>query len=339
MKKVMKQGSVRADLLGGTLDIHPLNLILKNVVTLNVALSHKAQVEIEESTTDDVEIYSLDYNRRFHFKKEDFNPQNLSNHYFQEMGFIAQLMVEVGLTSRVKLTLSSGAPAGSGLGGSSAMGIVAMKALLDYQSLIWSDEKILKTVMNVEARVLDCGPTGYQDYYPAVYGGILSLTPTLQGISCQQLYDPEVAFLLEKNLCLIYSGKQRFSAINNWEVFQAFFNGDQQVRLGLQRIADLSAEALGLLKNKNIQAFCHLVVEEGNWRKGLFTNIVPPEVLVFEKGLKTIDPALGIKMCGAGGGGCFLLYHGQKNMEKIQQLLSDHHMQNLGFQIVPPQAL
>ena len=32
-------GSVRVDLVGGTLDLEPINLILPNVVTMNVATS------------------------------------------------------------------------------------------------------------------------------------------------------------------------------------------------------------------------------------------------------------------------------------------------------------
>ena len=39
------EGSVRVDLLGGTLDLNPINLILPNVVTLNLATSLKAKVK------------------------------------------------------------------------------------------------------------------------------------------------------------------------------------------------------------------------------------------------------------------------------------------------------
>ena len=45
-KAVTIEGSVRVDLLGGTLDLVPINLILPNVVTLNLATSLKAKVTI-----------------------------------------------------------------------------------------------------------------------------------------------------------------------------------------------------------------------------------------------------------------------------------------------------
>ena len=54
-------GSVRVDLLGGTLDLNPINLILPNVVTLNLATSLKAKVKVSEIDFDGIEIKSLDY--------------------------------------------------------------------------------------------------------------------------------------------------------------------------------------------------------------------------------------------------------------------------------------
>ncbi len=47
--KVTKQGSVRVDLVGGTLDLQPIAMILKDVVTINMATQLKAKVVIEEN--------------------------------------------------------------------------------------------------------------------------------------------------------------------------------------------------------------------------------------------------------------------------------------------------
>ena len=50
------EGSVRVDLLGGTLDLVPINLILPDVVTLNLATSLKAKAVITSTDFDGVEI-------------------------------------------------------------------------------------------------------------------------------------------------------------------------------------------------------------------------------------------------------------------------------------------
>ena len=60
-KVVEVEGSVRVDLLGGTLDLEPINLILSNVVTLNVATSLKAKVQLEQMNFEGVQIISKDY--------------------------------------------------------------------------------------------------------------------------------------------------------------------------------------------------------------------------------------------------------------------------------------
>ena len=47
-------GSVRVDLVGGTLDLNPINLILKDVVTMNVATSLMAQVKLTKIDEDHI---------------------------------------------------------------------------------------------------------------------------------------------------------------------------------------------------------------------------------------------------------------------------------------------
>ena len=71
------EGSVRVDLLGGTLDIAPINLILKKALTLNLATSLKAKVEISplKSDSDGLEIHSKDYNSTKFFYSNDFTQE------------------------------------------------------------------------------------------------------------------------------------------------------------------------------------------------------------------------------------------------------------------------
>ena len=86
------QGSVRVDLLGGTLDLIPINLILPNVVTLNVATSLKAKVKITEIDFDGVEIVSKDYNSTSRFNSAEFTAENFKNNHFGNLTFIATLL-------------------------------------------------------------------------------------------------------------------------------------------------------------------------------------------------------------------------------------------------------
>ena len=82
-------GSVRVDLLGGTLDLNPINLILPNVVTLNLATSLKAKVKISPIDFDGVEIVSSDYQSTDRFLSRDFTPEKLRSGHFKNLTFIA----------------------------------------------------------------------------------------------------------------------------------------------------------------------------------------------------------------------------------------------------------
>jgi D-glycero-alpha-D-manno-heptose-7-phosphate kinase len=115
-KGVTVEGSVRVDLLGGTLDLVPINLILPNVVTLNLATSLKAKVTITPIDFDGVEIISLDYNTTERFKSSDFTAENLYESFFGNLTFIAHILNLFSLTKGVRMELESGSPPGAGLG-------------------------------------------------------------------------------------------------------------------------------------------------------------------------------------------------------------------------------
>ncbi len=69
--KIVKEGSVRVDLVGGTLDLEPIALILKNVITINMATGLKAKVELENTADKKLHIYSSDYQKEYIYGAEE----------------------------------------------------------------------------------------------------------------------------------------------------------------------------------------------------------------------------------------------------------------------------
>lgn len=320
MKKVSKEGSIRIDLAGGTLDLWPINLILPNAVTLNMAIDRKVYVTIEEADCpNDIIIESLDYNQTYKIKPGQTCP---------EMELIAQLLFGVGVTSGVKLSLQSDSPPGGGLGGSSVMGITLMIALNEWLSLNWSQEKMLRYACGTEAKVLNKGPAGYQDYYPACHGGILALRPSEAEIMVEQLFTPELAEYLESHLTLVYSGQSRESRVNNWEVYKKFFDGDRTIQSGLSEIAQISLEAYQALKKRQFSQLLSLIAREGEIRAKIFLGFAPPFIKEFAK-----ETRVSHKMCGAGGGGCFVLIHKPNERERLLSAIKKTGMSCLDYKI------
>lgn len=330
------QGSVRVDLLGGTLDLNPINLILPNVVTLNLATSLKAKVAISTLDFDGVEIVSRDYNSTDRFKSSDFTDAHFQDGFFGNLTFIAQLLNLFGLHKGLRMELESGSPPGAGLGGSSAMGVTCYSAISQFLGLEFDRVDAISKVNSIEARILDCGPAGYQDYYPALFGGVLGLVATPGKVHVEQLYTEELKAVLESHITLVYSGETRLSGINNWEVYKAFFNKDKVVRAGLTEIAHLSHNALLAIQNKKYTDLIPLIGLEGEERKKLFPGILTPSMQELHRELKTLGNHFGMKICGAGGGGCFLLTHKPSDKNLVETLIKNFQMKKLEFYVEKP---
>ncbi len=335
--QIISEGSVRVDLLGGTLDLWPINLILPNVTTLNLATTLKAKVIIEKNTDEVIAIESLDYQKSYQFKLEELTTENIYlKNYFAEMSFIIQILNYFNIKQGIKLTLSSGSPAGAGLGGSSTMGITLFRGLCNFLKKPFNQNEALEIVRNIEARILDAGPTGYQDYYPACYGGVLSLKVQEGAIDPIQLYSKKLSDHLENSLTLVYSGVTRNSGINNWEVYKGFFDKDENIRKGLSSIADLSHRAHRAIQENKFEELNKLIKEEGELRAKLFPGIVPKTINKIYADLLNEFQGLGLKMCGAGGGGCFLLIHKMSEGQDIKSRVQSLGMKVLDFKVSPP---
>ncbi|MBT6325792.1 MAG: hypothetical protein HOJ35_07470 [Bdellovibrionales bacterium] len=334
--KIEEVGSVRVDLLGGTLDIPPINLVIPEVVTLNLATELKAYVTINTIEEKKIIFNSIDYNLKQSFGLIDFTPENYQSDLFGKLNFLARIVGTFPLTTGMEIELKSDSPTGAGLGGSSAMGVVLYRALSKVFNLPIERMRSIKVVNEIESIILNSGPAGYQDYFPAMYGGILSLHPTPGEVRVMQHFSPELKQKLETNMSLIYSGETRLSGINNWEVFKGFFDKNDEIIIGLNKIASLSNKAFQSILNKNYTELIDLIAEEGKERAKLFPNILSDKMKSFYSEVREKYPGTGLKVCGAGGGGCFLLIHLPEHKESIEKIVNSFDMKILDFKIALP---
>ena len=335
--RVTEAGSVRVDLVGGTLDIEPINLILKDVWTLNVATGLKAQVNLEKTAFEGVEIISSDYNKTYKYKASELgDDQVLYSRRFEEMTFVLQILKLFGLTSNLKVELMSGAPAGSGLGGSSAMGVTLYKALCKFTDRSFDVKEAVRRVKGVESRILNQGMAGYQDYFPALVGGVLALKGIEGDVLIEQLFTPELKKVLEENVALVYSGQSRASGIKNWEVYKGFFDKRSEVVEGLAAIAKISTDTRSAIKARDWKKMLELIGQEGEEREKLFPNITTDKIRDLASALRAQGHPVGLKMCGAGGGGCFILVHHGMPLEALDALIVKCNMRRLEFKVEAP---
>ncbi len=121
-------------------------------------------------------------------------------------------------------------PAGSGLGGSSALAVAVAAAAARATGRAIEPDALWPIVRDAEARCLGV-PTGVQDYHAALHGGVLALHLEAGRVRVERLRtDPA---RVEECLLLVDAGATRFSGINNWEVFKGQIDGDARVRESL----------------------------------------------------------------------------------------------------------
>jgi D-glycero-alpha-D-manno-heptose-7-phosphate kinase len=63
---------------------------------------------------------------------------------------------------------------------------------------------------------------------------------------------------------------------------------------------------------------------------------VTEKIRSFVNDVKPLGNILGTKMCGAGGGGCFILIHDGVNLNKLKEKIIEYGMEILPFEIDSP---
>ena len=296
----------RVDLAGGTIDIWPLYLFHPGAVTVNFGLSLRAHCRIE--TRDDDKIILESRDRGLSFESNLGSIEELVRD--ERLELISKLVHFFKPTTGFHLTAYSEVPAGAGLAGSSALNIACVGALNRLVGNRYDARKFVTLAANVETTVIRV-PAGFQDYYPALYGGVSAIHFKTDGIQREAL-EVNVAEL-ERRLVICYTGEPRLSGINNWDVFKRHIDGEPDLFQLFEGIRDSGRRMRDLLLADDWTGIADSMRRAHPNRKQLAPNITTPQMeLVIQKALA--NGAEAAKVCGAGGGGCmaFLCADGRK---------------------------
>jgi D-glycero-alpha-D-manno-heptose-7-phosphate kinase len=201
------------------------------------------------------------------------------------------------------LTTDSEAPAGAGIGGSSAMAVAICAALDRLTGAGLRREDWIRISRDIEAIVIRV-PTGTQDHYPPAFGGAAAIL-LAPGGERREALGCDLGEL-ERRLVLCYTGKPRQHGINNWEVFKRHIDGDRRVARNLDKIAAIARQVRAAIERSQWNELGRLVRGEWEFRrrnlKTISTPLVDRIILAARR-----QGALAGKVCGAGGGGCLTL--------------------------------
>ena len=289
----------RIDLAGGTLDLWPISQMVERAITVNLAVTLRACARVEPRRDGKLRIVSLDRGRRVS-RAIPVDPAAASGPLSWPLRLAASFPLPGhGLT----ITLRAEAPAGAGLGGSSALGVALARALDRACGEGLTREALLRRVQNAETREIRV-PTGNQDYLAAMHGGLGAYRHEVDGWRLERLAIPEG---LEERLVLAYTGEPRRSGFSNWDMFRRYVDGDRKTVAGMEAIASIARATRDALAVGDLEEAGRLLGEEGRLRYRLAPSVSTPKLAACGAAARRAG-AIGVKVCGAGGGGCLVAF-------------------------------
>ena len=315
--KVSTVVPTRIDLAGGTLDVYPLYLFEGGGLTVNAAVNVHGHVTVEERPGD-VQI---------HIRSEDTGTEE-AYASLTEMSLGGELdLVKKALrfyrpARGLNVTLRSEAPRGSGLGASSALLMALSSALNTIEDMGLSKDRLVDLGANIEAQVIGI-PTGKQDYFPPLFGGICSIWFDVGGHRVERLDEGgDLIGRLNQRLILSFTNINRFSGATNWAMLKRYIEREGDTVSHMRRIKEVAIACRRSLADGDLDEFARLLALEWENRKALAEGVTTPEIDAIMAAAEA-KGARASKLCGAGGGGCMITYVEPEDRLAVQEALAD----------------
>jgi len=333
---IVAQAPCRADLAGGTIDLWPLYLFHPGAMTLNFAVNILTTCRVTPLKGKDIFLRSLDTKKEEHF--ESFDELRASKKF--RLPIAGRLLQFFAPKEGALIETDSESPAGAGISGSSALMVATTAALARFTDRNLTLEQMRMIAQNIEAQIIAV-PTGCQDYYPALYGGVSAIRLDADGIHREAV--PIVPEEIESRFVLAYTGAPRKSGINNWEVFKSHIDGDKRVHRNFEQIGAIARAMHQALVLGDWQNMARLLRQEWKLRRsnapGITTPLIDKLISVAGK-----NGGLAAKVCGAGGGGCVIFLVEKGTASRVATAIGDAGARVLPLQVardglrMPPQT-
>lgn len=325
--KIASQAPCRVDLAGGTLDIWPLYLYHANAVTVNFAVDRYTHCELETRSDRRILVSSKVLGIEESF--ESLEALAAATRY--KLRLPAQVVRFFAPQTGLEVRTDSEAPPGAGISVSSALIIAIASALNRLTGAGYKLEQLREISQNIEAQIIRV-PTGSQDYYPAMYGGVSAIELGVAGIVRREI--PVDVRDFNERIVLAYTGVPRNSGINNWEVMKRHIDGDRRIHRNFDQIAAIAQAMRGAMQKSDWSEVGRLLREEWSHRRknapGISTPLIDRLVAVTRKA-----GATGAKVCGAGGGGCVFFLAERGAQQRVSEAIEREGATLLPVRVAP----
>jgi D-glycero-alpha-D-manno-heptose-7-phosphate kinase len=291
---------------------------------LSATIDHQVRVTIVPRKDRHVIVRSLDLGHLVEYHL-DAGPV-----YNGVMDLAKGAIARVGVSDGIEVDIESDAPAGSGLGGSSALvtAVVAGLALLGGRRL--EAHELARLCYSIERDDLGISG-GWQDQYAAAFGGFNLLEFSRKGVQVSPVRaKPDTMARLEECLMLCYSGAVRRNAGLIDRQIELYRQGREETILGMKQLHEIAYSMRDAIERNAPDDLGGMLGDAFVAKRRMNPHIAEHTPIEAMLSLAQAAGAGGGKICGAGGGGYLLLY-----CRPSAQPIVRSKLEGLGAQFAP----
>ncbi|NQZ02478.1 MAG: galactokinase [Bdellovibrionales bacterium] len=309
----------RVDFAGGTLDCWPLFNLVGDARTINLSIDILTGATLISRDDQQVLVRGHLDEEYTKFSNVDQFLQSSDSKWALLQGHVEYWKPQQGFA----IHYTSQSPVGAGLGGSSSLSISLIKAFSKWCEVPMTELEMVTLAHNVEARLLHT-PTGTQDYFPAITSGLHSLHYTAKGVE-HEVFECDLS-QLQSRFFLVYTGKPHHSGLNNWSVIKKAVDKDKSTLHELAALKEVAESVYQVCREQDWSSLADLFLDEYKHRVALAPAFSSPEI---DK-LNTIcleGGASAVKICGAGGGGCVMVWSDPDKRDSLMKLCLENNFE------------
>jgi len=317
---VRASAPLRISFVGGGTDF-PHYFRLHGGAVLSATIDRAAHVTLTPRPDRGVRIRSLDLGHLVEYHLDD-GPT-----YDGVMDLPKAAVERMGLEVGMELDITSDAPPGSGLGGSSALVTAVVAALAALQDRPMTRDEVARTAYAIEREDLGIAG-GWQDQYAAAYGGFNLIEFSSEGVRVTPVRcPPETLERLRERLLLCDTGAVRTDLGLIDAQIRLFHEGREETIVGMKHLHEMAYELREVIEAGDVEALGPLLHEA-------YVNKRQDSLDHLERTLLALAREAGAdggKICGAGGGGYLLLACRPERRAEVTAALEAHGARVTGF--------
>jgi D-glycero-alpha-D-manno-heptose-7-phosphate kinase len=214
----------------------------------------------------------------------------------------------IGVPGGIEVDIESDAPAGSGLGGSSALvtGMVAGLAMLGDRA--FDPHELARVCYSIERDDLGISG-GWQDQYAAAFGGFNLFEFSSFGVRVSPIRaTAETLARLQERLMLCYTGFVRRNVGLIDTQIDLYREGREDTILGMKQLQEIAYAMRGVVEEGDVDELGAMLHDAFVAKRRMNPHIAEHTPIEAMLSMAQAAGANGGKICGAGGGGYLLLY-------------------------------